>query len=292
MGNRCRTCRHSKRAEIEEDILNSVPYRSISEKFKISHTSVRRHFENGHISQAMVKATELKGIAYSDDLLAKLKYMQNEAMKVLYQASNPIEGPPLLSVVLAAIGKAIDMIKVQGVLAGQLKENEIIIAINSHWVSIRQEIFQILESYPDARKAMTEGVASGKLSSIEKNMLEVGDSDPKHEVLSPAMLEVINATLGIDPEEEHPNKGYQERLDREAKVQGRKDQEMKPPVETKICYRCVADHFFHGRHWSVGQIWDSSDPDGPQPPVNDHRWQLHNPAEKVSRLLPTRRRNR
>ncbi len=234
MGRRCKTCDHTKRAEIEEDLLNNVTYRNIGTKYGISHVSIRRHFEHSHIAKDLVRATEVKKIAYSENLLDKLLYLQHEALKILDEAKNPEEGNPLLNTALNAIGKAAGMLETQAKLAGQLKELEVNIAVNPYWLAIKQEVFAILESYPDARKAMAEGVASGNLSSIEKNMIKAGDSEQKSEVLSPAILEVINSTLGIDPEEEHPNKGYQERLDREAKAQGRKVKEVKAPVETKL----------------------------------------------------------
>ncbi len=230
MGRRCKTCDHLKREAIEQDLLNNVTYRTIGTKYGISHVSIRRHFEHGHIAKDLVRATEVKKIAYSENLLDKLLYLQHEVLKILDEAKNPEEGkPPLLNTALSAIGKAAGMLETQAKLAGQLKELEVNIAVNPYWLAIKQEVFAILESYPDARKAMAEGVASGNLSSIEKNMIKAGDSELKGEVLSPAMLEIINSTLGIDPEEEHPNKGYQERLDREAKVK-----EVKPPVETKL----------------------------------------------------------
>ncbi len=103
MGRKCRTCAHPRRGEIEKDLLDSVTYRNIGTKYGISYVSVRRHFENGHIARDLVKATELRRIAYSEDLLDKLLFLQHEALKILVEAKNPVEGKPLLNTALSAI---------------------------------------------------------------------------------------------------------------------------------------------------------------------------------------------
>lgn len=187
MGRKCSICTHPERLDIEVDILNSVPYRSIGEKYKTSHTSVRRHFENGHISPETMQAEKLRKIAYSNDLLEKLMYLQNEALRVLDEAKDPEDGNPLT--VLNAVGKVHSMIETQAKLAGRLKEQEINILINPTWLSLKQEIFQALIPFPDAQAAVFAAVAGGDLSDVQKQMIE---GDRGYKDVTPGVLEIIN----------------------------------------------------------------------------------------------------
>ncbi len=290
MGNRCKTCSHSKRAEIEEDLLNSVTYRSIGEKYGISHTSIRRHFENGHIAKDMVEASKLKRIAYSENLLDKLLYLQHETLKIFQEAKKEALGKQL-SVAVSALSRAHDMMKTQAILAGQLKEQEINILVNPVWLSLKQEIFQALAPYPDAQGAVFAAIAGGDLPDTQKKMI-IGE--PQYKPMSPAVKELIDREFRPDSDERNierlPEVAYEK--EKAKKQKGWKQREVKPPVEAKICYRCIVAHSFHGKYWSIGQVWDSSDPDGPEPAANDYRWEIHNPAEKASGLLPTKRRER
>ncbi len=226
MGNRCKTCLHKKRMEIEEDLLNSVPYRSIGEKYGISHTSIRRHFENGHIAQDMVEASKLKRIAYSENLLDKLLYLQHETLKIFQEAKEEALGKQL-SVAVSALSKAHDMMKTQAMLAGQLKEQEINILVNPTWLSLKQEIFQALKPFPDAQAAVFAAVAGGDLSDVQKKMVE-GERGWKP--VTPAILEIINSEFlqgEHDPHDELlPDEEWQ-------KQKKKKPKEVKP-VETKL----------------------------------------------------------
>jgi len=183
MSRSCKTCSHPRRSEIELAVLNNEPYRSIGARFGLNHVSIVRHVQNGHIAAVLVEATELRKVAYSEDLLEKLMYLQHEALKILSEAKNPKEGNPLLNTALNAIG--------------QLKEFEINISANPHWIAIKQQIFATLRTFPDARDAVLEAIGNGKLTELQKRMIE---PDP----VSPAVLDLICRTLGedIEPDDE------------------------------------------------------------------------------------------
>jgi len=197
MSRSCKTCSHPRRSEIELAVLNNEPYRSIGARFGLNHVSIVRHVQNGHIAAVLVEATELRKVAYSEDLLEKLMYLQHEALKILSEAKNPKEGNPLLNTALNAIGKVNRLLETQAKLAGQLKEFEINISANPHWIAIKQQIFATLRTFPDARDAVLEAIGNGKLTELQKRMIE---PDP----VSPAVLDLICRTLGedIEPDDE------------------------------------------------------------------------------------------
>ncbi len=284
MGNRCKTCSHSKRAEIEEDLLNSVTYRSIGEKYGISHTSIRRHFENGHIAEDMVEASKLKRIAYSENLLDKLLYLQHETLKIFQEAKKEALGKQL-SVAVSALSRAHDMMKTQAILAGQLKEQEINILVNPVWLSLKQEIFQALAPYPDAQGAVFAAIAGGDLPDTQKKMI-IGE--PQYKPMSPAVKELIDREFLQGKHDTNDELLPSEVHDK--KVKKSKGWKVKPATPTPVSglrLLCIKEHSFHGKCWSPGQIWDSEKPDGPEP--GGGNWTIFNPAIH-SGLEPTERR--
>ena len=189
MPRKCSICTHPDKLNIEVDILSNVPFRAIATKYNVGRAPLKRHFDNGHISQETIKAEELRKIAYSNDLLAKLMYLQNEALRVLDEAKDtedPMKKSPLT--VLSAVGKVHSMIETQAKLAGRLKDAEINILINPTWLSLKQEIFQALKPFPDAQAAVFAAVAGGDLSDMQKQMIE---GDRGYKDVTPGVMEII-----------------------------------------------------------------------------------------------------
>ena len=118
MGRKCSICINKQRAEIEEDILDSVPYRDIATKYGVNRMSVQRHAQNGHIEQAIVEAHELKDIVHGKELLDKILYLQQEALTVLQKAKNCEDN----ILALNAISKAARLLEIQGKIAGLIQQ--------------------------------------------------------------------------------------------------------------------------------------------------------------------------
>ncbi len=134
----------------------------------------------------------------------------------------------------------------------------------------------------------------GNLSELEKNMVEPEPENYK-ERLSPALQEMMDEiqediygkkTQELD--ETGPDLRPVEVYEKAKEVEHRREPDL--PRRSRVCYKCVAEHSFHGRRWSVGQVWDSSNPDGPEPPADGGEyWIVFNPADKPTGLQPTRR---
>ncbi len=89
MPQKCSICTHPQKLDIECDILGNVPYRAITTKYNVGRAPLKRHFDNGHILPETIQAEKLRKIVYSENLLAKLMYLQNEALRVLDEAKDP-----------------------------------------------------------------------------------------------------------------------------------------------------------------------------------------------------------
>lgn len=180
MPRKCLTCSHPKKDEINQAILNNVPYRAIAKKYNVSHMSIVRHVLNGHIAKDLIHAHEIKKIAYSENLLEKLMYLQEEALKVLIKAREPEEGPPLLNTILAAIGKAAALLETQAKLAGQIKEQKWNLSVNPTWIMIKNELLTALQAYPKA------------LNTIEALIPNTEGVLPEYNDVSPAVKDIID----------------------------------------------------------------------------------------------------
>ena len=82
MGRACSVCKHPKRTEIETAIVNSVPYRTIAREYGLTHVSISRHVENGHMAQALEKAGK-KRADETVSLFDRLRALQGKALNLL-----------------------------------------------------------------------------------------------------------------------------------------------------------------------------------------------------------------
>lgn len=157
MSHKCSVCKHPKRKEIEEAILNGVPFRTIAERYGMSHTSIIRHRDNGHIAKALVKAHEVKEVIYAKDLLEKVLYLQEEALEILNNAKKV--GNPRIA--LEAIGRASQLLELQGKIAGQLREQQAVqvnIFANPQFLVLQKILLETLDPYPELKAKIAEAL--------------------------------------------------------------------------------------------------------------------------------------
>lgn len=282
MGNKCKTCAHARRNEIDRDLVAGVPLRNIAAEFGISHVALGRHLKNGHITKEMQEQFHAEGLIEREEITVQIKDLQRLLHAFLRKANEEGE----LRDVLMLSKEIRGLIELLGKLLGRFpREPEINILINPVWLSLKQEIFQALKPFPAAEGAVFAAIAGGELSDTQKKMVagELG-----FKPTTPAVMEIINREFDREAPD-HPELLPSEIYD--AKAKNKKDRKIKKPdpvVKGKVCYRCVSAHTFHGKYWAVGQVWDSTAPDGPEP--GGENWELYNPSERVSGLLPTKRR--
>ena len=170
MSNRCRTCSSPRREEIEHDLLASVPIRDIEAKYGVGRMSLQRHLQRGHIAASVVEAVKLRKVAYSEDLLDKLMFLQNEALQILREAkeSRQTEGLRVaLAMALNAIGKAGQLLETQVRLVEALKRAEfsvnIAIVADPVWPEVLRILTDALRPHALAFRQVVEGLRNLKL---------------------------------------------------------------------------------------------------------------------------------
>jgi hypothetical protein len=80
MPQRCKTCAHSEREQIDIQLARGLSARSLAKQFGLSIEGVSRHKRNGHVPRAIIDAFP-RQTALSDDGLAQLR--RDESANVL-----------------------------------------------------------------------------------------------------------------------------------------------------------------------------------------------------------------
>ncbi len=162
MPRKCSICIHKKRNEIENALLENKSFRHIASQFGINYRSLQRHKKNGHIAESLIKAHEIDKIVNADDLLVKILHLQKETLVVLSEAKEIKD----YSTILAAVGKAGQLIELQAKLAGQLQEGRVInIYVQPTFIKMQNIILSELDQFPEVRYRIAE-----RLSKEAKNV--------------------------------------------------------------------------------------------------------------------------
>ena len=181
-------------------VQNTKSYRIIAHQYGISFASLQRHVKNGHISKELQEEYRTEGLIQRQELLKQLQDLQRVLYKSLRKVNSNNESETREVVMLTREIRA--MIELLGKLLGRFpKEPEINILVNPVWLSLKQQIFQALGSYPEARQAVLLAVGEGDhLTPVQKKMIA---GEPEHKPISPAVLAIIDREFEDNPEQ-HP----------------------------------------------------------------------------------------
>jgi hypothetical protein len=77
----CTICRHPQREAIDADLVSGIPFRHIAARTGTSTGALQRH-KAGCLSACLVKASQAAEVANADDLLAKIRSLEQRANKI------------------------------------------------------------------------------------------------------------------------------------------------------------------------------------------------------------------
>jgi hypothetical protein len=163
MGRTCTICGHGESHQINVALVHREPYRHIAAQWNVSTGALQRHSKE-HIPELLRKASEAEEIMQADSLLQKIEELRLKAMDVLEQAEATQEH----GLVLAAIDRASNQLKLLAQAMGGLHENQVNVAVqvplleHPGYARLSQAILGALEKYPEARWAV-----AGALREIE-----------------------------------------------------------------------------------------------------------------------------
>jgi len=164
MTRKCTICAHSRREEIDQAIVDGVPYRSIAGQFSLSKSAVERHAKN-HLPRTLAKAHEAKEVARADDLLTRAKEYEDKAVALLDKAEEDGDYRTALRGIKEARSCLELLARLRGELEAQREAEVITIDQIEGWDEIQKEIVDALKPYPEAREALRQAL----LNFVEGN---------------------------------------------------------------------------------------------------------------------------
>ena len=84
MAQRCTTCTHPQKSEIDRAALAGASYRDIARNFGASHSAVHRH--SRHIQKGVAAVSEQDPVAYGRAVLAQARALGDRAIAILDRA--------------------------------------------------------------------------------------------------------------------------------------------------------------------------------------------------------------
>ena len=160
----CAICTHAERDGINAALVDSIAYRTIADRYGLSHQALMRH-KVEHLPAVMVKSEEAKEVARADDLIGHLKEITARTER-LYQIADGIIGKAAKTedwrTALMAVREASNAnkearanLELLGELLGELNRQPTVnIHISAEWIEVRALLVQALQPYPDARSAV------------------------------------------------------------------------------------------------------------------------------------------
>jgi len=152
----CSICTHEKKQEIDQALIEGHSFRIISHEYNVSVNALGRHKRNGHISDKLIKAEEIREVVEADGLIEKLRYLQKETLLILQEAKDSKQN----TVALYAIGRATNLLELQAKLAGRIEaEKHLHLHVNPEWIELRTRILRIVEPFPEVKQRLIEALS-------------------------------------------------------------------------------------------------------------------------------------
>src|SRR5215470_17158581 len=114
----CKICRHDRRNEIDEALLNSEPLRNIAERTGTSATALFRH-KKEHIARVLASTKQAAEKASAETLFDRLRAINRETAAILADA----RASNLPALALQAIARVEKQIELEARLLGDLNDS-------------------------------------------------------------------------------------------------------------------------------------------------------------------------
>ncbi len=158
MGRVCSVCSHEDRAVIDKAItVGQLPYRAAMRRYGVSEQALRRHRAT-HLPRKLADAEAVSRTVEAVDLLAELEALRARAMSLLLQAERAGEYRTALTGIREARACLELLAEVQGELDRRPTLN--ILAVSPQWLAVRSEVMRALSPYPEARRAVANGLVA------------------------------------------------------------------------------------------------------------------------------------
>lgn len=170
MTQRCKTCDHPRRGEVDIEIARGLPATEIAKKHGLPRSSVMRHRRNGHVPPSVVAAFPQHAADLSAEALRKLRADESSAVLLhlaeqrsrLLRLQDEAERKRWRPLVLQAANAIHRNIELVARAVGEFAQHERAVTQVAHlhvmmqpeYVQLRAGLIRALRPYPAARAAV------------------------------------------------------------------------------------------------------------------------------------------
>lgn len=149
----CSLCRSGSREGIDHAVVDGDSLRDIAGRFGTSRSSVFRHRQ--HVSQALMKAAEVREVTVAGSILERLQRAHEEAWAILEEGRRDEDQ----EVRLRALARIERQLELEGRLLGELQAAPVVnLVLTPDWLRIRSALLDALAPFPEARAAVASAL--------------------------------------------------------------------------------------------------------------------------------------
>ncbi len=153
----CTICTHPEREAINAALVANEPYRTIADRYGLSHQALMRH-KAEHLPSIMVKSEEAREVAHADDLVWQIKQLRNKAISILGKAETAGD----LKTALMGVREARACIELLAEMEGEINRRPVFnLYMSAEWIEVRAVLLHALGDFPEARAAAALALRGG-----------------------------------------------------------------------------------------------------------------------------------
>ena len=153
----CTICTHAEREAINAALVDSIAYRTIADRYGLSHQALMRH-KAEHLPSLLVKSEEAKEVAHADDLVWQIKQLRNKAISILGKAETAGD----LKTALMGVREARACIELLAEMEGEINRRPVFnLYMSAEWIEVRAVLLHALGDFPEARAAAALALRGG-----------------------------------------------------------------------------------------------------------------------------------
>ncbi len=153
----CSCCTHAEREAINAALVANEPYRTIADRYGLSHQALMRH-KAEHLPSIMVKSEEAREVAHADDLVWQIKQLRNKAIGILGKAETAGD----LKTALMGVREARACIELLAEMEGEINRRPVFnLYMSAEWIEVRAVLLHALGDFPEARAAAALALRGG-----------------------------------------------------------------------------------------------------------------------------------
>jgi len=153
----CTICTHPEREAINAALVASIAYRTIADRYGLSHQALMRH-KVDHLPVIMVKSEEAREVAHADTLLDQVKDLRSTAISILGKAEKAGD----LKTALMGVREARACIELLAEMEGEINRRPVFnLYLSQEWIEVRAVLLHALSDFPEARAAAALALRGG-----------------------------------------------------------------------------------------------------------------------------------